>query len=129
VIPTADYEMNILPLASVDENAHVCTTAVPASRPIGKVKFVPQSVWVENSLEVLDQPGEWVVNISERKVYFWPRGDQPGENIVASRLTELVRVEGAIDDDGPRDKPVRGLIFRGLTFSHAERYPWHGDTG
>jgi hypothetical protein len=129
VIPTADYEMNILPLASVDANAHVCTTAGLASRPIGKVKFVAVSAWCENTLDVLDQPGEWVVNNRERTIYFWPPGDQPGENIVASRLTELVRVEGAIDYDGPHDKPVRGLIFRGLTFTHAERYPWHGDTG
>ncbi len=41
VIPTADYEMSILPLATVDEEAHVATTSAAASRPIGKVKFVP----------------------------------------------------------------------------------------
>ena len=129
VIPTADYEMNILPLASVDEAAHVAMTAAPASRPIGKVKFVPVSAWVENVLEVLDQPGEWAVNTKERTIYLWPRGEQPGESIVAPRLTELVRVEGEIHYDGPHDKPVRGLIFRGLTFHHAERYAWHGFTG
>jgi len=129
VIPTADYEMSILPLASVDENNRVATTLTPASRPIGKVKFVPISAWVENVLEVLDLPGEWVVSTSERKVYLWPRGEKPGGNIVAPKLTELVRVEGKIDYDGPRDEPVRGLIFRGLTFSHAERYQWQGYTG
>jgi hypothetical protein len=137
VIPTADYEMNILPLASVDENSHVVTTAASASRPIGKVKFVPVSAWVENALEVLDQPGEWAVNMKDRTIYLWPPdrehverpGERPGENIVAPRLTELVRVEGTIDYDGPHDKPVRGLVFRGLTFNHAERYPWHGGTG
>jgi hypothetical protein len=129
VIPTADYEMSILPLTSVDEQTQIATTSAAASRPIGKVKFVPISAWVENVLEVLDQPGEWVVNLSERKVYLWPRGAQPSENIVAPMLTELLRVEGTIDDDRAIDRPATGLVFRGLTFSHAERYPWQGDTG
>ena len=129
VIPTADYEMSILPLASVDDTAHIATTSAEASRPIGKVKFVPISAWVENVLEVLDQPGEWAVNLKERKVYLWPRGAEPGENIVAPKLTELLRVEGSLSEVGPSDRPVTGLIFRGLTFNHAERYPWHGNTG
>jgi hypothetical protein len=129
VIPTADYEMSILPLSSVDETTCVATTAVPASRPIGKVKFVPVSAWVENVLGVLEQPGEWVMNATERRLYLWPRGEMAGERIVAPALTELVRVEGAIDYDGPTDTPVKGLIFRGLTFTHSERFPWHGATG
>ena len=129
MIPTADYEMSILPLASVDEETQVATTIAAASRPIGKVKFLPISARVENVLEVLDQPGEWAVNFQERKVYLWPRGEQPSENFVAPALTELLRVEGAIDEAGTGDSPVTGLVFRGLTFSHAELYPWHNDTG
>ena len=129
VIPTADYEMCILPIASIDETTRIVTTKVPATRPIGKVKFVPVSVWLENVLGVLDEPGEWVVNTPERKIYLWPTGKEPSEGIVAPKLTELVRVEGVINEDGPIDEPVTGLKFQGLTFTHAERYPWHGGTG
>ena len=129
VIPTADYEMSVLPLASVDEATGTATTAFPASRPIGSVKFMDKTAWVENVLAVLDEPSEWVLHATERKLYFWPRGENPGDGIVAPRLTELVRVEGTIDYDGPMDTPVRGLRFRGLTFSHAERFPWRGQTG
>ncbi len=129
VIPTADYEMSILPLASVDEETHIATTRSPASRPIGKVKFVPISAWVENVLAVLDEPGEWVVNLPQRKVYLWPRGERPSEYIVAPSLAELLRIEGKIDVAGPTDQPVTGLVFRGLTFSHADRRPWHGGDG
>jgi hypothetical protein len=129
VIPSANYEMNILPLAAVDEINSVATTTVPASRPMGIVKFHPVSAWVENVLAVLDQPGEWAVNTGERKIYYWPRSGSPGREIVAPKLTELVRVEGAVDYDGSRDTPVTGLVFHGLTFSHAERYRWHGYTG
>jgi hypothetical protein len=129
VIPTADYEMSILPLAAIDEETRIVTTAAPASRPIGKVKFVPDSAWAENVLEVLDQAGEWVVSLGTRQIYLWPRSGRPGENIVAATLTELVRVEGKIDYDGSKDEPVRGLGFRGLSFQHAERSPWQGYTG
>jgi hypothetical protein len=128
-IPSCDYEMNILPIASVDEQASEARTALAPSRPIGRVKYFDKTLWVENILEALDQPGEGVFNGVQRKLYFWPKGDRPSDNIVAPRLTELVRVEGAIDYDGPRDQPVTGLAFQGLTFAHTERFPWHGRTG
>ena len=128
-IPSCDYEMSILPIASVNEATGLARTAFQSSRPIGKVKYFDKTLWVENILEALDQPGEWVFNSAQRKIYFWPNSDQPGENIVAPRLTELLRVEGKIDYDGPQDQPVTGLVFQGLTFAHAERLPWHGRTG
>jgi hypothetical protein len=128
-IPSCDYEMNILPIASVDERAGLAKTALTPSRPIGRVKYFDKTLWVENVLEALDEPGEWVFSAAQRKVYLWPKGERPGDGIVAPGLTELVKVEGQIDYDGPRDEPVRGLAFQGLTFTHTERFPWHGYTG
>ncbi len=128
VIPTADYEMCLLPLASVDEATGLAKTAVPASRAMGRVKYMSETVWVENILEMLDEPGEWVFNSAERKLYLWPTGDAPSGGIVAPKLTELVRVEGGIDNAGPTDQAVRGLVFCGLTFTCGERRPWHGAT-
>jgi hypothetical protein len=129
VIPSCDYEMNILPIASVDEQAGVAKTALARSRPIGRVKYFDKTLWVENILEALDQPGEWVASAAQRKIYLWPKGDRPGEDIVAPALTELIKVEGQIDYDGPRDQPVRGVVFQGLTFAHTDRFPWHGYSG
>jgi len=129
VIPGCDYEMNILPIASVDEQAGIAKTVFAPSRPIGRVKYFDKTLWVENILEALDRPGEWVFNGAQGKLYIWPLGDRPSDNIVAPRLTELLRVEGKIDYEGPQDEPVTGLIFQGITFAHAERFPWHGYTG
>ena len=78
-----------------------------------------KSCWVENTLEELDEPGEWALNTKQGKLYLWPRNESP---VVAPKLTELIRIEGEIDIDGPQDKPVRNLHFRGLTFMHGERY-------
>lgn len=130
VIPSCDYEMGIFPLASVDETNNIATLAVPASRPIGRVKYMDKTLWVENLVKAIDEPGDWAVNFDERKIYYWPLdNERPGNQIVAPALTELIRIEGEIDYDGPTDQTVTGLTFKGLTFSHAERYSWRGYTG
>ena len=119
VRPTRKWTMNVLPLASVDEEAGVAHTAIPATYGMNKI-----GCWVENVLEELDEPGEWVLNTKEGKVYLWPRNASP---VVAPRLIEFIRVEGTVDKQGPEDVPVRNLVFRGLTFKHGERYTLAND--
>ena len=127
--PNYGWVLNVLPLESVDEASGVARTRIPASYPMVKVRWglhdvnAKGTVWVENVLDALDEPGEWVLNTQERKLYLWPRGERP-EEIEAPQLTELIRVEGEVDYDGPRDTPVRGLTFRGLAFTRADRWPW-----
>jgi hypothetical protein len=119
VRPTREWTMNVLPLKSVDEKKGVAHTAINATYSINKL-----GVWLENVLEELDEPGEWVLNTKEQMVYLWPRGKTP---VVAPTLLELLRIEGKIDKDGPTDIPVRNLRFRGLTFMHGERYTLNDD--
>lgn len=114
VRPTRAWVMNVLPLVSVDEDAGIARTATPATYRMQKY-----GCWVENVLEELGQPGEWVLNTKEGKVYLWPRGKSP---VMAPQLIEFIRVEGKIDRQGTKDIPVRNLCFRGLTFKHGERY-------
>jgi len=122
----AGYTMNILGLASVDEKTRVARTSVPATYPIRRwpEEGNPPSVWVENVLEALDEPGEWVLNTQQGRVYIWPVEDKPSDHIVAPKLTELVRVEGKTDKKDNNDIPVRYLVFKGLTFKHGDRDLW-----
>jgi hypothetical protein len=123
--PHHAWIVNILPLVSVNEQTRIAQTALPGSYPLNPLKFgktKPVSCWVENVLEALDEPGEWVLNTREGKLYLWPRDDAPPQHVMAPRLRELIRVEGSIDKEGPKDVPVRNLCFRGLTFMHGERY-------
>ncbi|MHC4758474.1 MAG: right-handed parallel beta-helix repeat-containing protein [Planctomycetota bacterium] len=125
----AGYTMNILGLESVDTETRTARTSVPATYPI---KFWPEdrlrpSAWVENVIEALDEPGEWVLNTKQGKLYLWPEGEKPSENIAAPKLTELIRVEGKVDEFGPQDTPVEYLVFRGLTFTQADRDLWTKD--
>lgn len=130
VVPWAPWGMCVLPLESVDLDKRIARVGIRASYGLVKPmfgKFPNGSVFVENVFEGLDALGRWVLDSKARKVYLWPTGDVPGTNIIAPRLTEFVRVEGAIDYDGPTDTPVRGLAFRGLTFVHGDRFTWKKD--
>ncbi|MFC5049199.1 right-handed parallel beta-helix repeat-containing protein [Rubritalea spongiae] len=135
VRPGRAWTINMLPLETVDIANGVATTGASATYEMGPLpgylhKDGESVVWVENILEALDEEGKWVVNTKTRKIYLWPRDVVAGaapEEILAPSTTELIRVEGGIDYDGPVDTPVRGIAFSGLTFSHADRWAWQGD--
>ena len=123
------FTITILSLESVDEDKCIASTSIPGygrlrsitSDRLWGVQEGQPAAWVENVIEALDSPGEWVLNTEEGKLYLWPMGDEPGDNILAPCLRELIRVEGDIDFDGPTDTPVRGIAFRGLTLTHGDR--------
>ncbi|MDF7801634.1 right-handed parallel beta-helix repeat-containing protein [Pontiellaceae bacterium B1224] len=121
--PHHAWIVNILPVESVDEKEQIVRTSVESTYAMNPLHFLKEdkipSCWIENVLEELDEPGEWVLNTKEGKVYLWPRGKTP---VVAPQLLELIRVEGDVDFEGSKDIPVRNLRFSGLTFKHGERY-------
>ncbi len=130
VVPSHFWIMNLLPIESIDPATNTLRTAQPGTYPLGRNGMTDRdNAWIENALEVLDEPGEWVLDTSKGRLYLWPPEETPGEEIVVPSLTELIRVEGETDYEGPTDSPVKGLVFRGLTFTHGDRYPWHGRTG
>lgn len=119
--PQHAWVLNILPLKSVDEKRGIAQTSIIASYLMKPLHFLPdlKSCWVENVLEALDEPGEWVLNTQERKLYVWPRGQS---QIYYPQLKEFIRVEDEVEVKGPVDVPVRNLQFRGLSFMHGDRY-------
>jgi len=71
--------------------------------------------YIENALELLDEPGEWYFDRPAHMLYYMPR---PGEDmskveVIAPKLETLVEVKGTLDN------PVIDIRFEGLTFSHA----------
>lgn len=133
--PNRAWMINMLPLESVDEDKLMARTAVSATYSMGKLAAWVHtkdgnSAWIENTLEALDEPGEWVVNTKTRKVYLWPRktaSDGAPKGVLVPTTSEIIRVEGIIDYQGPIDKPVSGIAFSGITFSHADRRAWTND--
>jgi len=126
VRPHHAWIVNILPVISMDNEAHIARTSTESTYVMNPLHFLreTESCWFENALDYLDEPGEWALNSQQGELYLWPRNESP---VFAPRLSELVRIEGQIDKEGPQDKPVQHLIFRGLTFKHAERYQLNSD--
>ncbi|TWT80417.1 hypothetical protein CA13_18330 [Planctomycetes bacterium CA13] len=104
---------NIIPLERIDSENKIAHLAVdPTYQPINP----NNRYWVENAIEYLDEPGEWVVNTQEGRIYMWPEKDVADMNVIAPFLQEFIRVEGA--EDGPFASHLR---FEGLTFTHGVR--------
>lgn len=124
VRPHHAWIVNVLPLASVNTDSNTAVTSIAATYAMNRMHFLEttDSCWVENVLDELDEPGEWVLNTEEGRLYLWPKNEGPPSGIIAPVLKNLIRVEGVIDKKGPIDRPVHNLHFRGLTFMHGDRY-------
>lgn len=72
--------------------------------------------FVENIAELLDAPGEWFLNDQSGEIRYRPRtGESPDRAVaIAPHLESLVAVTGDVDSG----RPVRGLRWKGVTFSH-----------
>lgn len=77
--------------------------------------------YIENAPDAL-RAGEWRLERESGAVTYWPDAgeDVPSAIITAPHLYELVRLEGQEED------PVRGIVFRGLTFAGTD---WRLDGG
>ena len=130
VVPKYNWTMNILPVQSFNEKTGLITLETSASYPLTAPWSPKESVWIENTFAGLDAAGKWVFDKSARLIYYWPIDNgKPGTDITAPKLIEMFRVEGNIDYEGATDIPVHGLVFRGLTFTHGDRYNASGKTG
>lgn len=132
VIPGFAWVMNILPVESVDFSTGMVYLGAHSTYPLYETHWFPkdESIWVENTFEGLDGPGKWVFDQDAHLLYYWPINDnEPGDDIVIPRLTELLRVEGEIDYEGAKDLPVNGLQFMGISFTHGNRFESAGQTG
>ncbi|MFG0289523.1 MAG: right-handed parallel beta-helix repeat-containing protein [Rhodopirellula sp. JB044] len=121
VRPHHAWIVNVLPLKSVDESSRIAHTSIDATYAMNRLHFLPttKSCWIENTLRELDEPGEWALNTDTDQLYLWPRNQT---QVLAPRLIELLRIEGSINKEGPVDSPVRNICFRGIQFSHGDRY-------
>lgn len=80
----------------------------------------PNRYTLENALPFIDQPGEWCVDSTSGKVYYWPEtGEMKDAKVVAPKAYELFRFQG---DEGAR-KWVEKVTISGFTLAHTDRLP------
>lgn len=72
---------------------------------------------VENVFEELDSPGEWYLNESENKLYYWPKKgvDLQKASFETSVLKSLIEVKGSLEN------PVKNVKISGIRFENTHR--------
>lgn len=70
--------------------------------------------YLTNAVQLLDQPGEWFLDMQNRRVIYWPRQGENlrTANVVAPVLPTLLSVQGTADN------PVSYVSFKGLDFRY-----------
>lgn len=123
VRPYEGWIMNILPIKSLNMADSTAYTTIPATYRVSRLKgfwYEKQyNLWVQNAIDYLDEPGEWVINTLEGKIYYWPKENEP-ENVYYPLLKEIIRVEG----DQKNNKIIRNIVFHGITFIGGNRDTW-----
>jgi hypothetical protein len=74
-----------------------------------------QPAYVENALELLDQPGEWYLDRSAHTVYYKPKS---GEDLSHADV-EMPALEKLVDGQGTAAAPLHDVAFQNLRFSYA----------
>lgn len=116
VVAMSRWVESRLPIASVDETQR---TVGFGKRSVFELA-VGDPYYVEGAFELLDSPGEWYLNPNSGMVYYQPRAGEKLKELeaIAPVLPQLIRIEG----NPEKDEFVNRLVFRGLTFAHAEWY-------
>jgi len=119
--------VNFSPIESVDEENKIALLKYEANSPPFTTPKDYNPAYIENAITYLDEPGEWVVDTKQGKIYYWPVNGKPSDDIIAPQLMEYIKVEGQINYDKEVDQAVKNITFKGLTFKHGNRYQWWDD--
>lgn len=116
------WVVNILPIKEVDVNKKIAYTTIPGTYYLfhltGGDNANP-NLQIQNAIEYLDEPGKWIFNSIEGKIFYWPSENEP-ETIYYPLLQELIRVEG----NEKEGNILKNIIFRGISFKHGDRNTW-----
>lgn len=86
-------------------------------------------VWIENALELLDEPGEWYLDTTANKLYYMPRPFENMNNAEFSIPTidgELLTITGSGYEDS---RMVQNIRFEGITFADTTWLRPNGECG
>ncbi len=113
-----DWSVTRIPVKSIDWKKMQLT----AIDSIGaRLPFFTLTHWekharyyLENVREFCDQPGEWYVDIKQKRIYYHPL---PGEKI-SETFGIIPQAEKLLVIEGKEEQHVRHISFEGITFEH-----------
>jgi len=117
VIPKHIWQAQYLPVESINRERNVITTRLEATYEMvckpGRSKY-----WLENIPEGMSEPGAWMLDTRQGRVYLWPLDAAEPTDIACPALTELLRIEGT------PDQPTRHVTLRGITLTQGDWIHW-----
>ena len=80
----------------------------------GRFRSRPNNFFIVNAFEELDEPGEWYLNRTTDKVYYYPysREDMAKAEVYAPVVEFLLKI------DGTPEQHVRNIQVNGIVFQH-----------
>ncbi len=101
-----------LPIASVDVRQHLFNFNARNTFRLD----VNDPYYIENSIVLLDQPGEWYFDRATRTLFYAPMPDEQINNaeVIAPMLEQVMILKG----NPEKNEPIRHVEFQGITFSH-----------
>ena len=112
-----NWAINRLPIESIDASAGVVVLKPPHA--VGHNAIRPNSgrwCYFENSLDLLDAPGEWYLDRHTGVLSYRPLvgEDMKAAEVIAPVVGRLAELKGTPEN------PIRNLHFRGLSFQHSD---------
>jgi len=77
-----------------------------------------KACYLENALEMLDQPGEWYLDLKTGVLSYWPR---QGEDLSRDEVVAPVLQKTMLAVIGKSERPVVNIHFKGI---HVEHVDW-----
>ncbi len=77
-----------------------------------------KACYLENALEMLDQPGEWYLDRNTGVLSYWPRD---GEDLTRAEVVAPILQKTMLAVIGTPERPVLNLHFKGI---HVEHVDW-----
>ncbi len=73
--------------------------------------------FVENIFEELDAPGEWWLDKSSSRLYYYPSAATD----ITKAIVEVAQFKNTIELKGTESRPLRHIRIKGIRFAHNER--------
>jgi hypothetical protein len=129
-----DWFTDVVPITSVNTGTRQITLSQSTRYPINQSAFHVDGsrYFIQGSLDLLDQPGEFYLDKAAGYLYYWPRdGAISSQRIIAPRTKTIISVAGASDTSRAHDIEFSGLTIEGTDFTTWYRYGWvaAGDSG
>jgi hypothetical protein len=101
---------------------------VTSLTPLPAVPSFTIPFFVENALELLDQPGEWYFDRTSKTIYYYPK---LGENInnlemLAPVLDRLIDIRGSRLSNKVRNVTIEGIQFAHTAWNLPSNEGWYG---